>query len=257
MSIQHGVLYALNARDGSERWEFQTQGSPVVGQVVDGQVYLFGGRVIGNGPNEESVFYAVDAATGQQRWPYPQNSAYLLGPVGVGNGLVFILSNAGNGLAMRELDALSTSSGSLRWKAPIEQNYVQAFYDNGVITIGMEGAITTYRASDGQLLSNTPIAKGDYLTLVANGVFYVVASNNLLAVDARSGKELWRYTGLGVDVKAVANGLVYTTIVKGSAQPGDSSDKVDSAIAALDASTGKVRWTYDIGQDAVDALIVK
>lgn len=260
LSIQHGVLYALNAKDGSERWELQTQGSPTVKQVVDGQVYVLSMWGVGDGTDTgsldtRSVLYSVDAASGQQRWVYPKNPAYLIDPVAVANGLIFIPSNAGNGNALRELDAVSTSDGSLRWKASFDLPYMRAYYDNGTIYVGMDGAVNAYQASDGSLLSNTPTAKGAELDVVANGVYYLDASSGVYAVDAGSGKELWHSQQAG-SIEAVVNGLIYITTTEDPSQAQDAS-QLDNEIVALDAGTGKVRWTYKLGHDAPYNLIVK
>jgi alcohol dehydrogenase (cytochrome c) len=76
--------------------------------------------------------------------------------------------------------------------------------------------------------------------LLANGVIYVSAPDNVWAIDARSGRQLWRYTyppnagfKIGHRGVAVLGGLVYVTTP-------------DAHLLALDARTGAVRWNVEI-----------
>lgn len=242
------VLYAINARDGSERWEFPSQGNLSVEQVADGQVYVLAQWVVGNGSDERAQFFAVDAATGQQHWAYPKNPTTSLNTVGRENGLIFLESNLGavkSDTGVNELDAVSTSDGSLRWKLPVEQPYDGATDDSGVIYVVMKGTLSAYQASDGQLLSTTPVRAGAYFVAAVNGVYYLYLNKGVIAVDARSGKELWSNTSMGSAniPPVIVNGLIYTA--------------TDHAVMALDARTGKVRWTYDLGHGSAYKLIIK
>ena len=76
--------------------------------------------------------------------------------------------------------------------------------------------------------------------LIVNGVIYVSAPDNVWAIDARSGRQLWRYTypqnagfKIGHRGVAVLDDLVYVTTP-------------DAHLVALDARTGAVRWNVAI-----------
>ena len=71
---------------------------------------------------------------------------------------------------------------------------------------------------------------------VANGVVYVTTPDNLWAIDARSGRQIWRYTypmndgfHIGHRGAAVSKDLVYLTTP-------------DAHLLALDARDGTVKW---------------
>jgi alcohol dehydrogenase (cytochrome c) len=83
-----------------------------------------------------------------------------------------------------------------------------------------------------QAIKSTPI--------VVNGVIYVSAPDNVWAIDARSGRQLWRYTyppntgfKIGHRGVAVLDDLVYVTTP-------------DAHLVALEARTGAVRWNVEI-----------
>ena len=83
--------------------------------------------------------------------------------------------------------------------------------------------------------------------IVADGVMYVsLPFNHVVALDARTGRELWRYThkrrtdkmccGPANRGVAVAYGKVYI-------------GTVDARLVALDAATGKVAWDVQLVED--------
>ncbi len=76
--------------------------------------------------------------------------------------------------------------------------------------------------------------------ILVNGVIYVTAPDNIWALDARSARQLWRYTyppnqgfHIGHRGAAVYKDFVYLTTP-------------DAHLVALDAHTGKVKWNIEI-----------
>jgi alcohol dehydrogenase (cytochrome c) len=76
--------------------------------------------------------------------------------------------------------------------------------------------------------------------IVVNGVIYLAAPDNVWAIDARSGRQIWRYTypanegfKIGHRGVAVRGDLVYVTTP-------------DAHLVALDARSGEVRWNVEI-----------
>jgi outer membrane protein assembly factor BamB len=250
---QHGAIYALNTKDGSKRWEYVTRASSAgVSQVADGLVYVIDSNPGGDG---NVMVDAIDAATGQQRWSYPRSPVGQLITMGVDNGLLYLLSNEGavsSDVPPRELYAVNTSDGSVRWHAQLELGHIQPLYSSGVIYVGTDDALAAYRASDGKLLwGNAAIHEADP-ALVANGVLYL--NGGVIAVDVGTGNVLWQYSsGQSLFVKAVVNGLVYAVTF---VTPGSPTSQVDNTIYALDSATGNVRWTHDLGREFDYYLVV-
>ncbi len=76
--------------------------------------------------------------------------------------------------------------------------------------------------------------------IVVNGIIYLSAPDNVWAIDARSGRQIWRYSHpanegfkIGHRGVAVLGDLVYLTTP-------------DAHLIALDARTGTVRWDVEI-----------
>ena len=85
-----------------------------------------------------------------------------------------------------------------------------------------------FQTGQTQQIKSTPI--------LVNGVLYVTAPDNIWALDARTARQLWRYTypanqgfHIGHRGAAVYKDFVYLTTP-------------DAHLVALDAKTGKVRW---------------
>jgi alcohol dehydrogenase (cytochrome c) len=86
----------------------------------------------------------------------------------------------------------------------------------------------TFQSNQNQQIKASPI--------LVNGVIYITAPDNVWAVDARTGRQLWRYTypaneGFKIGHRGVAvyKDLVFTTTP-------------DAHLIALDARNGRVRW---------------
>jgi alcohol dehydrogenase (cytochrome c) len=89
-----------------------------------------------------------------------------------------------------------------------------------------------FQTNQTQSIKATPV--------LVNGVIYVTTPDNLWAVDARTGRQIWRYSypanegfHIGHRGVAVRGDLVYLTTP-------------DAHLVALDARNGRVRWNVEI-----------
>ena len=95
-------------------------------------------------------------------------------------------------------------------------------------TVGQLALAWAFQTGQTQQIKATPI--------LANGVIYVTTPDNLWAIDARSGRQIWRYAHpmndgfhIGHRGAAVSKDLVYLTTP-------------DAHLLALDARDGTVKW---------------
>lgn len=177
-------------------WTFATAG-PVRSSplLVDASI------VFGSG---DGNLYAVDATTGKERWrfatgaPVDGSAAYAVPRTG--RPLIAVASRDGF------LHAVDPADGRERWKLAL-------------------GAELPFHWGWDFLLS-TPAVDGDRL-FVGSG------NGELLAVDAASGKVIWRHATAGRvrSSPTVADGVVYV-------------GSFDGYLYALDAATGVERWKF-------------
>jgi alcohol dehydrogenase (cytochrome c) len=228
--------------------------------VKDGLMFVTAGRYI----------YALNAKTGEQVWKYattrPQlkdgapspalpNAAPNERGVGIGDGLVFVGLQDGN------LIALTQKSGDLVWVQqtgfdPPKQGQVAAVaptYFNGIVFTGLgngdtqlRGRLTALNARTGQVLWR----------------FYSIPGPEEPGHDTwPSFNETWSVGGGGVWTNAAVDpelGIVYfTTGNPVPASAGDwrpGSNLYTCSVIALDISTGKMKWYYQlVHHDVFDA----
>jgi outer membrane protein assembly factor BamB len=101
-----GVIYALDAGDGSVRWQYETAREPSDPVVVDGTVYTGYTQYHGN-------IVALDGATGVVKWTSGVESA-LSAPVAA-DGTVYV----GAGHEGGHVYALDATSGEVRWSTEL------------------------------------------------------------------------------------------------------------------------------------------
>ena len=200
----YGPLVGLDLATGSQRWRFELSSLQAAEYgTIAGDTLFIGTSFTSEGAVDPPVVYALDLATGRQRWRTVLDRGTDLqwaAPV-VDGGQVLVadtLSHEGSA-PTSHLHALDAGTGQLRWKADLHADR-QGFF------------------------AEPPV--------VAGGLVYVAtASRGLLALEADSGREVWRAKGFPV-VAGVRAGLVIAAI--------------EDRLAALDASSGLQRWEVPV-----------
>jgi PQQ-dependent dehydrogenase (methanol/ethanol family) len=201
---------------------------------------------------------AAAAQTGDGDWPMAarDHASTRFSPLGD-----ITAANAGN-LKL----AFSFSTGVLRGHeaAPIVANgtlYVVTPYPNYLYALDLSkpGAPTKWKFDPKPSASSQGVACCDVVNrgaAYADGkVFFNTLDNQTIAVDAASGKELWRRK-LG-EINLGETMTMAPLVVKGKVLVGNSGGElgVRGWLTALDASTGKTAWqAYSTGPDK-DVLI--
>jgi outer membrane protein assembly factor BamB len=212
---QYGPLIGLELATGRERWRrglAEGQG-PEAGTIA-GDTLFVGTSFGAEGAVDPPVVYGVDLATGATRWRTvldPGTDLQWGAPVLAG-GLVLVadtLSHDGSAPASH-LHALDAASGRLRWAADLHAP-TQGFF------------------------AQRPVVDGDL-------VYLPTASGMLLAVDTRSGREVWRDESGFPVLAGVRAGRVIAL--------------VNDGVVAFDAATGTRRWRTPVGTGAGDQWAV-
>jgi outer membrane protein assembly factor BamB/predicted MPP superfamily phosphohydrolase len=220
-----GVVEALSLQDGSKKWTYNTQGaifsSPVIvkKQVIlgsgDGNVYALelgtgklswkfkaGAAVLGSPVEEKGIVYigssdnnfrALDARTGKLIWAFNGVEGSIVDKPLIYKDLVVF------GSWGRHLYALDKKTGALRWT-----------WDNGKANRMFSPAMCT------------PVAK--------DNIIYITAPDRYLtAIDALTGKTLWRNNaatvresiGISEDGKTIYGKTMNDEVVAYKAGPTD------------------------------------
>ena len=242
--------------------------------VVDGVVYI---------GSEVGKVYAIDAWTGAIRWTSKPDdtcpsttlcSMHNWSSPAVVKGVVYIGGD--------KLYALRAATGAILWTVDTGDDTWSPAVAKGVVYVTTvdEGMLFAARATDGTILWRKRLGDPGGTSAaptVVDGVVYVgSAGQELLALDALTGKVLWTVpmgeeAGISPTVvdgvayapsaghlralDASTGGLLWTTEVDG----GSSSPAVDdgvvfvggsSGLYAFDAATGAPEWTTATGYSA-------
>jgi outer membrane protein assembly factor BamB len=236
-----GVLHALDAKHGRERWRFRTGGRlRARPALVASSLYL---------QSDDGWLYRLDAARGKQHWrvrvmpdsvvrvPIDQPGSrydFYASAVTAANGTLFVGTHAGRVLA------LDPASGGTLWEATTGGPVLSApavaggrvfvgSYDGRVYALDSFDGHTLWTHDTGAPVTSTPVPE--------QGVVVVGSrSYDLLGLDAASGEVRWEHYLWFSWIESTAR------IADGVAYVG-SSDA--SRIYALDAKTGRLRWESD------------
>lgn len=223
-----GTLHAVERTTGHERWHTDLGPMRYCASVLaaaNGLLYVSGTRLV-----------AVDAATGAVRWtaPAPIGSGRLgmVSSPAVAVGRVFVGSADGS------LYALDAATGAVAWRFATGSSVsTSPAVVAGVVYFGNDaGTVYAVAAQTGALVWTAK--PGRWLDAsspaVAGGRVFVVAEKRVLvALDAATGRELWRFA-----TKAGSGGW---PVVAGDVVYLGSDERI---LYALDAATGTERWRY-------------
>jgi len=187
-----GMLYALDAETGAERWALATadtiHSSPA---IADGTVYV---------GNMESRLYAVDADTGEVRWhfqagidtTYYNQHGLQSSPV-IANGRVYIGGRDGG------LHVVDAQTGAAVWKFDTSFSWVlgSAAVTRDRVYLGTSDTdmLRAIDASTGDEVFSAPLGSCVYSSpaLVGETVYVGTCAGALFAVDATSGNIRWQF----------------------------------------------------------------
>lgn len=231
VASKDGILYALDAASGSERWqvrisEYVTRSSPA---VIDGTVYIGGGF----------GFYALDAATGTQRWSVPIRYAGQASPT-VANGVVIVTSQEGWIYALKAETGETvwhTATDGLAFGAPaIIDNQVIYGTDNGVVNkVELATGRLTWRATVSGAVFASPVVS-------QSTVLVTTEAGTLIALDLADGQQRWSFTHGGSEAASLSDSLV---VLSAS----------DAGIYGIDPGSGEQRWMYPAGKRDLSAPV--
>lgn len=249
--------YAMNARDGTPRWE---QSLPYLGHhyptpVVEGTVVV-GCRTLqgGNVGGGEGALLALERADGSERWRLER--PLTAPPVALGSS-VLVVSSDGDGLVERR----AVADGTAAWERSVEESGTTvltgapavadgALYVTGILEYGAgddsRGLVLSLDPSTGSVRWRSTIASPVSASPVVTDEAVVVAAQDgsVAALAREDGTPLWTAdTGGTVRTTPAVDGSRAYVLLKG-------------VVVALDLSDGTEAWRTRVGQALINGLAV-
>ena len=194
-----GYVVALAADDGSERWRAYISGESLATPVVHEEYVVV--QTVANTVTALSVF------DGTERWSLEQSTPALTmrgstSPVQVGQSVV---TGFDNGRVM----AINLETGDVEWDSmlapPSGRSDLDRLSDiDGDIAVvgqdiyasGYQGRIASLAAESGQVLWTREVSTYEGVTADWNNVYSTLDNGELLALNRRTGTEIWRQNAL-------------------------------------------------------------
>jgi outer membrane protein assembly factor BamB len=254
-------VLALDAETGAERWRIEPDLDQIGGAVAWNDLLILSGGTF-RGDQDQATAIAIDIATGEERWRFTPGLDDLYTPVIADDALYFGSFNSDGGAALIALDA---SSGDELWRfapagmwdvaTPAIAGDLAVFgafsydIDNGglLIAVELETGTADWQVDSGLDAVYTPAVAGD---MVYAGTFSSSGNAALLAIDAATGVEQWRFVPDGnhgglfsgdpgqdyVGSPAIADNILYVGV-------GTWDADGDGSLYALEHD-GSVRWEF-------------
>jgi outer membrane protein assembly factor BamB len=244
-----GSLVALDLETGRQRWRLALSPgqSPEHGTIAGGRLYV-GTSFTSEGDLRPPIVYAVDLATGRRRWQAvlePGTDLEWGAPVVEGD-LVLIADTPSHpdSAPTSRLHALHADTGRVRWKANLRSRE-QGFHTQRplvigglVLTVNTSGALLAVDAGSGREVWRE--RRGPFLPLIAGtsgSLVFAVVDASLVALETGSGNQRWQIP-LPVDERERWAVLASGTIYAVAAEQ----------VVAIDPASGTDRWRVRVGQ---------
>jgi outer membrane protein assembly factor BamB len=244
-----GSLIALDLETGKQRWRLALSPgqSPEHGTIAGGRLYV-GTSFPSEGDLRPPIVYAVDLATGRRRWQAvlePGTDLEWGAPLVEGDlVLVADTSSHPDSEPTSRLHALHADTGRVRWKADLRSRE-QGFHTERplvigglVLTVTTSGALLAVDAGSGREVWRE--RRGPLLPLIggtSGSLVFAVVGGSLVALEARGGNQRWQ-TPLPVDERERWAVLAGGTIYALAA----------GLVVAVDPGSGSERWRARLGQ---------
>jgi outer membrane protein assembly factor BamB len=267
-------VYAFNANDGAEIWNYRDESCEQVTPpaVVNGVVYFATGQYT----------CALNAYDSSLLWKYP--AGIVLSCPAVVDGIVYVGSEG--------LRALNANTGHSIWNYTNQRVFSSPAVANGIVYVGsFDEKIHAVDAYTGEKLWD--YHAGDFHSgpAVANGVVYAMTSGaSIYALDAISGTKIWNlsiphpYVGGDEQHFAIMNDILYSYNIGKELYAFNSTDGTkiwnytfgklpftisaptlvkdtvyvssDSSLYALNAQNGEMLWNYTMNDRVSSPVVV-
>ncbi|MBI1944440.1 MAG: PQQ-like beta-propeller repeat protein [Deltaproteobacteria bacterium] len=230
---------------GAIQWTTTLPGAPARACVVDEQ-HVFQGMMRPIDGQEHALLVALERTTGRIMWQREVGLGYPHAAPGIVGALVVHGGFSGDVLALDRV------TGVERWRFKngkgglLSTPMAEQTAGGERVWLGFIGGAVALDAATGAERLRVPMGAGTQVLAVAGGRAFLhgMAENVVLAVDAASGRELWRVTGPNIDrERGVFAGFQPEQVAIDQRALYLPTNVAETW--AVDVVTGKKRWGYE------------
>jgi outer membrane protein assembly factor BamB len=198
LASSSNVLYAIHLPDFKPLWHFQAQGFGLMPVAVDGNRLAW----VTGGSGDQAHLNLLDLQSGRLIWEVSLDGVPVPGNAMIRAGIIYVNS---------PISAFQLDSGQKVWQAAAANSLGigqavlspdgQTLYSQLTDSSSLQNRIAAISTQDGSLRWLTGLGTDNLSligTLALDGGVLVIPLNSgtrsILALDAATGKELWRYT---------------------------------------------------------------
>ena len=243
-----GLIYGLNASDGSVRWSYKATDRLLSGKLLGNVIYVTAiqGDCTCSAPPAST--FALNTTDGSVLWKIDTHTAEF-GPDLAANGLIYGAESIPEGPA-GWLQTYHASNGSAGWRFPATEA-------TALNIVGIDSNAIYLDSNDGDFINNPDVFYALNLTTGAvlwrsevkgmtqanisllDSVIYIGSSDgSVVALNATDGKQAWR-AQLGQSGPPIATATFVAAAVGGSVYL-----VYPQGFAALKVSDGSIEWHY-------------
>jgi len=206
LGTENGLVLALDASNGSVKWQQKVRGEVLAPPVVDEGVV-----VVNTG---SGIMHCLDAQSGEERWVYESEVPALslrgisaptisagAAIVGTANGRLAAAVLENGQIAWEQTVAAASGATELERLVDIDS---EALVLAGVVyTVSFNGTLAAVELRTGRVIWKREYRSYRRMSLEGNNLFVVDDNSQVYALDRRNGVELWTQTELrGRDLTA-------------------------------------------------------
>ena len=181
-----GVIFALDAATGNQRWRYPTGGQISGSVTVQSNGTLYAG-------SSDGYLYALNASNGALRWRTQTGVAIEFTSPVVTNGVVY--TGADNG----KLYAINTSTGAIMWESQTGgQIFGRPAINNGAVFFGSGRLSLCGQRQHGPHPVEDAGGRLHRNARTYNGIVYITAADSVLyALRESNGSKVWSFPRSG------------------------------------------------------------
>lgn len=228
----NGMLYCLDLKSGQELWRLETGIGFASSPAVDRDLLVIG--------DLDGKVYAVDVASGQLRWEREVGGE-------IGSDAAFFEDNVLIASQDGNLYGLARADGSGLWKYETSDQIQcnPSLADDRTFLGGCDGNLHAVSVRDGTAAADpVPLGgpTGSTPAITGNRAILPIMDGAVVAIDWKSGRELWRYVDEERSQEYRTSPAVKDQVVVVTSQ--------NRHVDALDLETGKRKWRYTLRRRA-------